>query len=268
VTGIVEVGPIPVELVEIDRLSIDKRYQRELNTRFVEQIATRWDWRLCGVIHVNQRNGRMLVVDGQHRVEAAKIAGVAALPCLLMNEVANVEPRVFVELQQRRRSVRSSEWHTALLAAKDETALDVAAALGEAGCKISNSASRTSTTAAKACYDIYARGGAQLLTDVFMVCRRSWPFARLPQTNFLLGLGVFLSTQFRHDVDLERLAEHLAVTTPQAITVAARSFNSTAAINVAREIVSIYNRSIDGGRTGRASLDSDAVQQRGKRKAS
>lgn len=256
-------GPIPVELIEIDRLTVDHSYQRDLDQKFVEKIGTSWDWRLAGVIHVNQRNGSLKVVDGQHRVAGAVIAGVRALPCLMMSDKQAEEPRVFIKLQTDRRPAKAYDRHKAMLSIFDEKAVAIETALAAAGVSSGKTSNRTTTGSVRSVYTIYRIGGAGLVTDVFQVCRRAWPFTNLPEHTFLVGLATFIATDFGRSLDLERLTRNLANTTARGV-VAAAADAMRAQNAVARELVKIYNRSVDGTRTGRANLSADAVEKSSK----
>jgi hypothetical protein len=65
-----------LELVDPARLQIDKRVQGTLWPGRVKKIAEEFDPAAVGEITVSQRkNGTQWVMDGQHRVAAAKLAG-------------------------------------------------------------------------------------------------------------------------------------------------------------------------------------------------
>jgi len=65
-----------IEVVSIEDLHSDPLYQRDLIAQVVENIANDYDIVTAGTIVVSQRpNGDMFIVDGQHRVAGAKLAG-------------------------------------------------------------------------------------------------------------------------------------------------------------------------------------------------
>lgn len=132
--------------IPVAELAIDPTYQRSIENgpsqALIRRIATRWDWGLCQPLVVSSRdNGAALfVIDGQHRLEAAKLRGdIGDLPCVVMaypdaaSEAAN-----FVELNQRRRPLNSIELFRAALAGGEPEALDIADAVREAGLKIAS----------------------------------------------------------------------------------------------------------------------------------
>ena len=64
----VSYASIPLHLLHIPT------YQRQLHSS-VAKIAAAWDDKKCGSITVSFRDGKFYVIDGQHRVAAAKLAG-------------------------------------------------------------------------------------------------------------------------------------------------------------------------------------------------
>ena len=70
----------------IEQLQIDEGYQRGIeeggSQSLIRRIAQGWDWRLCQVLVVARREeGGLFVVDGQHRLAAARMRGGIASRC-------------------------------------------------------------------------------------------------------------------------------------------------------------------------------------------
>jgi hypothetical protein len=83
-------GSLPVlQYCSPDQLLIDESYQRSLEAAnsqtLIRRIAMHWDWGLCQPLFVARRaDGSLYVVDGQHRLEAAKLRGdIWQLPCVV-----------------------------------------------------------------------------------------------------------------------------------------------------------------------------------------
>lgn len=64
-----------VQHIRADHLRIDPDTQRALRPHWVRQIANVWDDGRVGVLHVSRRKDAFYVIDGQHRVFAARLAG-------------------------------------------------------------------------------------------------------------------------------------------------------------------------------------------------
>lgn len=125
-------------------LRIDPTYQRKTDNRQSERlignIAQKWDWALCLPLVVSNRGGagELFVIDGQHRLEAAKLrSDIVDLPCVVViYPDARAEAASFVALNQLRRPLNSLELFHAAVAGGDEEAAAIKAAVEAAGLSI------------------------------------------------------------------------------------------------------------------------------------
>lgn len=137
-------GQLPVlQYCTPAQLAVDPAYQRSIETqesqRLIGRIAKRWDWRLCQPLVVSLRADRNLyVVDGQHRLEAARLRGdIPQLPCVVTPyEDASAEAAAFVALNQERRPLGAIQLYRAAVAAGEPDALRIAELLGVAGLRV------------------------------------------------------------------------------------------------------------------------------------
>jgi hypothetical protein len=133
-------NPPSIEWRALTELAIDEAYQRDANRRAVLAIAKAWDWRLCAPLTVARRGdpASFFVIDGQHRLEAARLRGdIAHLPCLVSAfESVAEEAGMFVEINTRRQKVSPLETFRAELAAGDAKAQQVARIVANAGLHI------------------------------------------------------------------------------------------------------------------------------------
>jgi len=128
--------PPTVEWSRCDGLQIDHGYQRMIegrqSQRLIKSIAENWDWRLLSPLTVSHRDGRygepgFFVIDGQHRLEAARLRGdIASLPCIISKfESYEAEALAFVNINSARRQVTALDRYHARVAAKEELALKI-----------------------------------------------------------------------------------------------------------------------------------------------
>ena len=114
------------ELLTINKnlLTIAPEYQRGLSKISVKRIEQNWKWRAAGVVTVSFRNGKYYVVDGQHRVEAAKnITEITHIPCLVFKNLNLAdEAKTFVDINSGRRGMCSVEKFRAAITQGDEIA--------------------------------------------------------------------------------------------------------------------------------------------------
>lgn len=124
-------------------LAVDRSYQRSLEASasqsLIRKIAQYWNWDLCQPLVVSRREGGSLfVIDGQHRLEAARLRGdIQQLPCVIVSyaDVAD-EAASFVNLNQQRRALSKLDLFKAALASEDKEAREIVDAMTDAGLSI------------------------------------------------------------------------------------------------------------------------------------
>lgn len=129
-------------------LRIDSAYQRDVATgasrALIRRIAQHWNWDLCQPLVVARREGiagdRLFVIDGQHRLEAARLRhDIDQLPCVIVSfaDVAD-EAASFVHLNQQRRPLSKIDLFKAAIASGDGQASAIMAALADAGLSLAH----------------------------------------------------------------------------------------------------------------------------------
>ncbi|MDR6851063.1 hypothetical protein J2Y54_000556 [Sphingomonas sp. BE123] len=124
-------------------LAVDPSYQRSIEASdsqaLIRRIAQFWNWDLCQPLVVSRRDdGSLFVIDGQHRLEAAKLRGdIPQLPCVIV-AYANAadEAASFVHLNQQRRPLTKLDLFKAAIASEDPTAVAIMSALTAAGLSV------------------------------------------------------------------------------------------------------------------------------------
>ena len=128
------------------QLKIDDTYQRSINTAesqtLIRRIAQHWNWDLCQPLVVSRRdNGDLYVIDGQHRLEAARLRGdIAQLPAVVVGYASAAdEAASFVHLNQQRRALTALQVFHAAVASEDSEAVAIVAAIKDAGLTLGKS---------------------------------------------------------------------------------------------------------------------------------
>lgn len=120
-------------------LEVDPSYQRSIegndSQKLIRAIAAAWRWDLCQTLVVSQRGDKLFVIDGQHRLEAAKLRGdIGQLPCIVGEyDTMQQEAEAFTKLNTKRRALSSIEKFNAAVASGDETAVAIRDAIENAG---------------------------------------------------------------------------------------------------------------------------------------
>lgn len=141
-------APPSLEFVSVDRLEVDPAYQRATDGPHSQKIIVGmvkcWDWSLCQPLVVSRRpDGRMMILDGQHRHAGAKRRGdIAHLPCVVLAGIdVPGEAKTFVNLNTKRQRLSQADVFNGMLAAGDENAKETAEMIAAAGWRIVRSSS-------------------------------------------------------------------------------------------------------------------------------
>jgi hypothetical protein len=137
-------GRMPVlQYLRPSEIDIDPAYQRSIDApasqTLIRKIAQHWNWDLCQPLVVAARpTGALMVIDGQHRLAAAKLRGdIDQLPCTIVHyESAADEAASFVHLNQQRRPLTKVELFKAAVASADPEARAIVKAMEAAGLSI------------------------------------------------------------------------------------------------------------------------------------
>lgn len=121
-------GDAKYAMVPLRLLRLDSAYQRKVDNSHVNDLVSNWDNNECEHIVVNFRDdGHHIyyyVIDGQHRMEAAKRLGLAAIPCKIYHKLTREqEAMMFAEQGSRTKTVNSFAKFRALFYAGNKTAL-------------------------------------------------------------------------------------------------------------------------------------------------
>lgn len=129
------------------QLQVDNSYQRPTDAQasrtLINRIARSWDWRLYQPLVVARRaDGNLYVVDGQHRLEAARTRGdIPQLPCVVTSyDSAQEEATAFVAINQQRKPLSQLNLYKAAIASGDADALMIEQLIERAGLRITGAA--------------------------------------------------------------------------------------------------------------------------------
>ena len=114
----------------VARLSVDARYQRTLESRrsqkLIERLVDRFNWSVFQAVVVTENGADWLIIDGQHRTEAARRRGETHIPAVIVAPMSTAEQAaIFVSANQDRVAVNPFALYYAKLAAEDPDALKI-----------------------------------------------------------------------------------------------------------------------------------------------
>jgi hypothetical protein len=177
----------PPRVKMIDKWEVankDSSYQRDEAmpplTRHQLHIARSFSWRSFGAIVCAERNGKLLVVDGQNRLMAVlRRDDVKAVPVVIIDTVGSndqkrtEEARAFLELNGERRLVSANQRFVAGCVAKDALSLSVRRASELSGVAINVGGKKVGTTASVDLLRKYVdRRGEEDVASTLTICRK------------------------------------------------------------------------------------------------
>lgn len=215
-------APPTLEWVGIERLNIDDTYQRSIAEpkaqQLIARIAKGWDWRLFQPLSVARRgNGDLYVIDGQHRLAAARLrTDLPHLPCVIGN-FAGVEEEAtaFAAMNRQRRAMSKLETYRAELAAGEPQALLAMHLIESAGLSLARTTNPTSWQPGQidcigGVVRILNRHGRALALNALTAMGEAWGKKRIScPGSVLLGLAEIYhkpSPGFNPDALIEALA--------------------------------------------------------------
>lgn len=210
-----QAAEINTPLIAVNSIAIDHNYQRPLTLARARAIAKTFDPSLFGTLTVVPRDGKFYLVDGQHRYEAAKLLGIAQVPCnILAAESSKDEAGIFRRTNANRSPMARNDDFRAALHEGDPIATDIDRIVREHDLQISLSGTKGRRTigAVAVLYWVYEHGGERLLSDVLTVIRDGMVNEKEPWRADLIKALATVLEGHRGNISLPRLMDRLSVT--------------------------------------------------------
>jgi hypothetical protein len=139
-------GPRPdLYWLPVDKLDVDPAYQRTLDTKasqkLIQKIADTFRWISFQAILATPQgpkgDRRWLIIDGQHRVAAARLREIEHIPAVVVAEASQAEQAAaFVGANRDRVPVSAQALFHARLVAGDDECRDIAQICATAGIQL------------------------------------------------------------------------------------------------------------------------------------
>lgn len=139
--------PGEFRLLHKEVLQVHPSYQRDLIPSKVTEFCSSWSWIALGALVVGERNGEFWVIDGQHRLLAAKRrSDINTLPCMVfVTDGIKEEALAFLKLNTGRKPVTAFAKQKALVTSGDETAVFVSKVCDELGIRVMKASTSPAT---------------------------------------------------------------------------------------------------------------------------
>lgn len=184
-----------VQQVRVADLNIDEDYQRSLSVSRVRDFARNFDINAAGIILVDARNdGKMYVIDGGHRVAAAKLVNLEYIDAQVFTGLEQSgEAALFLAANNAAR-VGAYDTLRAAKTSGDQEAQNIVRICQDQGFEIAKSkpgVDRISAIASlRKCYK------AGNLRSTLKLIRDSWSLPERTHSHIIKGVSLFLSRAF------------------------------------------------------------------------
>ena len=177
---------VELAFISLDKIHKDETYQRVLNTPRVTKIVDAWDDEKCGAITLARVSKDYYnVIDGQHRLEAAKLKGLKDIPAVIFYGSSTAQQaNVFVGVNRDRRTLSSVQLFKASIVAGDPVAVGIDNSLRSAGWD------QEYFKAYSSLREAYERHGELWLLALLKVCRRAWTEERKIEARIIQGFTI------------------------------------------------------------------------------
>lgn len=192
-----------IEVLPTNILFIDT-YQRNVRENLVKKIAKNIDVVKLGCIVVSLRkNGSYAVVDGQHRLQAMRLAGYEKALCIVFKDIKKPEEaKKFIGFNKDRASMTATQIFWAEIESEDPRALLILRIAESEGFEITrgvfgksgHNTSDTIISAVGSLKTIYIRTGEIGLQRTMYFVSKVWKDdSKRVQGSIMLGISIFLA---------------------------------------------------------------------------
>ena len=200
--------------IPVEKLHIDMSYQRDQTEQAVAKIVGKFDANQAGPPTVNKRpDGSLYIVDGGHRLEAAKLMGTKTLTCRIISIPVEDEAALCIALNKNTVRFAPVQYFKANIRDGNPAAVEIARILAERDLRIGASHSPQVIGCVGALLTLYRKRGTVGLAKVIDTTLGAWPSdePRRFAGQILNGIDVFYETHPRADSD--RLISRLSCVT-------------------------------------------------------
>lgn len=224
-------------------------YQRGLKQGRVKAYADRYNPNIFGIILVSHRDGAYWIVDGQHRVEVAKIKGIKTVWCQVLEGLTyEQEAEHFYEINDSKSRLNANHKFHSKVEARDREAIDIVTALEKYLFKYSKEGNEHENNVINAVGSlrlIYKNSGKEGLCLILEILRKAWngDYTSL-KSEIIKGLNTFV---INYTYDKDFLIKVLEKDTPKGISDRARAYTNNirrpsdgACFHIAKTIRDMY----------------------------
>ncbi len=241
-----------IDAICVDDMFVDHSYQRPADLGRARHLAQYWDRRLAGVIEVSDRGERTqpryAVIDGQHRLEAARLCDPTPTLVASIHEGLTVadEARLFDRLNRERRRPSTWDHWRARKSSGDPQVLAIEAVVSGLGLRIDPAPREGNVRCTATLEKLAALGGTELVAETLKLITDVWDvMLDAFDAPIVHALGL-IQHHLRDRIDAHRLVDTLMGVTPLQVkthtAALGATLTGTAGVRTATTIMVIYNK--------------------------
>lgn len=244
-----------IEQIAPEKVSVDQTVQRTLDGRRANGIVGALRRDAIGVPTISRRTGGALIVlDGQHRLEALRIAGYGSEPIdmKVFDGLAVEEEAELFRLLNNTKSLTALDKFRIALVERDPETVNINDIVVTNG-YVTTAGASNSCVAVATLRAIYHRDQGDTLHRTLSVCQMAWGTRKHATHQTILGALAAMLFRYGNTVELERLADKLrshrdasnpTVFLGNVVSLAQANGSSTASAGGGK-LVTIYNAHFD-----------------------
>lgn len=223
-------------------------FQRHIDYVRAKKIANNFNMLKFDLPILYKTNNGYGVIDGNHRIAAAKIIGMKSCECAIVSVTDEEAAKLFYTQNENKKTIKPYDAFKAKLIAKTPEALDILNVIIMTGYRIDSKGNDAmSLCAISAIEKIYEDYSSQGLKDVLEIISKTWPGdEKSKRWEMLRGVALFIDICKRQNLwNKSEVIRKLSTTSTIQIlqNASARTINGSGKhVLIAEVLVEIYNK--------------------------
>ena len=246
------------EKVRISDLKVDPSYQRQLTPSGesqIQSIVAHFDERALGsiIVSVRDSSGDKYIIDGHHRVQAARRVGLKYMDAIVMRGLSRSQEAELFLRHNQRSAVGVSNKLKARMTMNEPQAMAIKDVCASSGFELTpNTSSNPRSVKCIVVLDrIYERSGALRISEILNIVSGTWPSEKNATHGIMVdGINRFLDAypEIGHTALIDKWSKYSAHEVMQRAKGLKAQLGGTPGMSVARSLLQYYN---EGRRSGK-----------------
>lgn len=214
---------LAVEMIPVDQLVVNHKYQRDYDQTRVNRMAKEWNWNACGTLAVSLRSGGVTrgsgkarnvysVIDGQQRLGSIRILGFKEAPCRIYIDLTEKQEAELYELLNAAKQPTFNDLFKSRVSRNEDEAAAINAAVTSVGWELDPERKHKTARHIQSMQEMvkmFNLGRAALIMDTLRFINDVWPGEIINhQAMILAGVSRFLHL-YGKEVDIRSMKDKM-----------------------------------------------------------